>query len=364
MPPQAVRILADDLTGALDAAAPFATAAKPVALILDPSHPPRRPSLTISSESRGLEVGAARAAVAAAFVALAAGSATGPLLWFKKVDSVLRGHPAAETAQMMASGGFARCIFAPAFPAMGRITRQGRHLLRAETQGGWLPAAVTDLQAAFAAQGIAAAPEANSEGRPVILIDAETQSDLNAAAARWRGTPNLLWVGSRGLAEALAGVVCSVSHPPLALVIVGTNHPVTRRQITCAPRLAPAPAQGLILPDANNPLLIDPVPVTRDGAATRAALHRILPRLHLAAPGKTCLLVTGGDTLADVLARTRAGWVECLGEVQPGLPLGRIHGGQLDGELVLTKSGGFGSDDLIASLLLPAADSGSVSRHD
>lgn len=358
MPGFAVRILADDLTGALDAAAPFATPADPVGLLLDPGHPPPGPGLSISSESRGLTAGAARAAVAAAFAALAGATSTGPLLWFKKVDSVLRGHPMAETAQMMASGGFDHCLFAPAFPAMGRITRQGRQLWRSNRQGGWLPAAITDLKAGFAAIGLAAATEADFAGQPVVLIDAETQTDLNAAAARWRATPNLLWAGSRGLAEALAGAVLPVAVPPLALVIAGTNHPVTRHQIARATRLTPAPDNGPIRPSADQPLLIDPVPTAPDAAATRAALHRLLPRLRPGTPGASCLLITGGDTLAEVLARTGAASVDCLGEAQPGLPLTRIHGGQLDGQLVATKSGGFGADDLIAALLKPAADAG------
>ena len=49
---------------------------------------------------------------------------------YKKIDSTLRGPWAAELACIMQTGAFSTCIFAPAFPQQGRITRLGRQLLR------------------------------------------------------------------------------------------------------------------------------------------------------------------------------------------------------------------------------------------
>ena len=115
----AVRILADDLTGALDAAAPFATSSHPVHLAL--GGPLDAGKQTISSESRELALEPARAAVRAAFNILRPGTGE-KTLWFKKVDSVLRGWPVEETLELMCCLDLPACVFAPAFPEMGRRT--------------------------------------------------------------------------------------------------------------------------------------------------------------------------------------------------------------------------------------------------
>ena len=46
-------------------------------------------------------------------------------LAFKKIDSLLRGHWAAELAGIVSSGMFRRIVLTPAFPAQGRLTRRG-----------------------------------------------------------------------------------------------------------------------------------------------------------------------------------------------------------------------------------------------
>src|SRR6185437_9942318 len=130
------RILADDLTGALDSAARFVPAAGPIPVIW--SDDPPAGHVTIDSGTRELDEAAAAARVGALAPLLAGGDPA-----FKKIDSLLRGHVAAELAACMAS--FDRCILAPAFPFQGRITRNGRVLLRTET--GWRDVGV-DLPAA------------------------------------------------------------------------------------------------------------------------------------------------------------------------------------------------------------------------
>ncbi|WP_339860132.1 four-carbon acid sugar kinase family protein [Thalassospira alkalitolerans] len=338
-----VRILADDFTGALDAAAPFATFDAPVRLLLS------RPDvatgkLTVSSESRDLPVAKSLAAVDRVHAWLGADAeidAIKPGIWFKKVDSVLRGHSVAETLEMMRRGNFAACIFAPAFPEMGRRTRDGMHEVRGE--GGWEPAAIHDLRAEFAAEGVEARvfmSQSPIEG--IVIGDAVQQADLDRIVDRCRNLPNILWAGSRGLAQALASNFQNMPQPHLSAIIAGTIHPVTRTQV------ARAVAMGLGVKE-NYPVLIDPVPKARNAQETTAALMRDIPHLSIR-PGSG-LMVIGGDTLSAVLSASKAQSMECLGEIAPGLPVSRILGGQFDGVEVVTKSGGFGDDSLLERMI-------------
>ena len=70
---------------------------------------------------------------------------------FKKIDSLLRGHVALELAACMRR--FDHCVLAPAFPFQGRITRDGRQLVR--TGDVWRDTGV-DLPAELRALGVEA----------------------------------------------------------------------------------------------------------------------------------------------------------------------------------------------------------------
>jgi len=341
-----VRIVADDLTGALDSAAPFARPGQPVGLVLHASDIPDRPALTISSESRDLDpVDAALATVRACDVLCE--ESRGRALWFHKVDSVLRGHPYTATAAMMGHLKLPFCLFAPAFPAMGRITRAGRQLVR--TGAHWQPAAESDISKGLKLAGLV--PACECAGRRTaanaLVVDAETQGDLDRAVAQ-QADPRLLWVGSRALAEALVGVVVPVPCPPLAIVVIGTGHPATRAQVTfSATRLTPAPESGPIRPDPGQCVLIDPVSHTANAAMTFAAVHGAVLRIDPESLRGRCLFVTGGETLSVVLKAAAARSLDCLGEIGPGLPLSVVRGGNLDGCSIVSKSGGFGAHDLL-----------------
>lgn len=327
-----LRLIADDLTGALDAAAPFAREAAPVRLTLSAGGD--TPALSHSTESRDLAEPHACGLVRDAARRMADPSA----LWFKKVDSVLRGHPLAETLAMMAAGGFARCIFAPAFPEMGRITREGRQLV--QDGGTWRETAQGDLRAAFARL----APE-----REIHVPDAQNAAELRAAIRPWTGMQGTLWAGSRGLAEALAAPSSPLPRPEIGLFILGTAHPATRAQAAAlAPLIRPASGAGLDA-DSAKPVLLDPVPLSADARETHARLRDSLSRLQPGGAG--AIFVTGGDCLSLVLAQTGTEALDCIGEAGPGIPVSRVIGGRFDGRLLVSKSGGFGGADLLTGFL-------------
>ncbi|MAS43596.1 MAG: hypothetical protein CML46_20650 [Rhodobacteraceae bacterium] len=338
-----VRILADDLTGALDAAAPFARPGAPARLLMGAAPAGGgAAALSISSESRDVPEKAARAAVGRAFAALeAADGADTPPVWFKKVDSVLRGNSLPDTLETMRLGGFETCLFAPAFPEMGRRTRAGMHEVR--SPAGWAPAPVHDLAAAFAALGAQARPLApDAPGTGLLIGDVTTPADLGRAVAALRDAPSMLWAGSRGLAEALSralqGEGALLPLPRIATVINGTATEASRAQIERA--------RGLFGPRCT---LVDPVP---RAATPEATLHAIASAAAgIDAGPDRALMVIGGDTLSALLEACGAVGLDCLGEVGPGLPLSRIRGGRLDGVEMLTKSGGFGDADLLVRIV-------------
>ena len=343
-----VRIVADDLTGALDAAAPFARPGRPVGLVLHATEIPNRLALTISSESRDCAPADAAAATTRACDVLRGADASAQVLWFHKVDSVLRGHPFTATAAMLHHLDLPRCLFAPAFPALGRITRAGQHLVR--TGDDWRPAARSDIAAGLRAAGLIPAAEAAEQTATAnaLLVDAETQADLDRAV--WRQTyPRLLWVGSRALAEALAGAVAPVPCPPFGIVVIGTAHPATRAQVAFAgARLAPVAGTGPIRPGPGQCVVIDPVAHSANAAMTRSAVRRAVMRIDPESLEGRSLFVTGGETLSVVLKAVGARSLDCLGEIGPGLPMSIVRGGRLDGCSIVSKSGGFGAPDLLS----------------
>src|SRR5512139_2754924 len=120
----AVRILADDLSGALDAAGPFASCdgAMCVYWEVDRAAAHAGDRIALDSASREVDVGDAIARTRAAARALWAGRDG---LAFLKVDSVWRGSPAAAVATASVEGRFDRVVVAPAFPEQGRVTHDG-----------------------------------------------------------------------------------------------------------------------------------------------------------------------------------------------------------------------------------------------
>ncbi|MGH6904012.1 MAG: four-carbon acid sugar kinase family protein, partial [Geminicoccaceae bacterium] len=159
-----VRIVADDLTGALDAAAPFVATTGPLPVFWAmPSQPTPGGSFVLDSETR--DASAPRNDWIDGF--------KGADLAFKKIDSLLRGRTVEEIAACLKSGLFASALIAPAFPAQQRITRGGRQYWRAGAGDAWQPVDC-DLTAELRRRGIPIRPSSADAvaGRGFFLCDA------------------------------------------------------------------------------------------------------------------------------------------------------------------------------------------------
>jgi uncharacterized protein YgbK (DUF1537 family) len=63
------------------------------------------------------------------------------------------------------------------------------------------------------------------------------------------------------------------------------------------------------------------------------------------------LVITGGSTAISILREMGANGIEVFGEVESGVPWGRVYGGEYHGLPVITKAGAFGSSEVFIKSL-------------
>jgi len=285
---------------------------------LDAEALPRANVVAVDLDTRERSERAARRIVRDAFATRAA---TRAAILFKKIDSTLRGHLVAELATARAAlGGRRAAIFAPAFPAQGRIVRNGRVYVNGKALRG----GICEM---LAATGIE-------------VLDAETDADLDAIARRGLAMrPHPLFVGSAGLARALARTWPRLSTrrvPAEArpiVTVVGSASPVSVQQARRLSRSRPAQS-GHVLLQIESRHVLD---------ATDKALARKLGRLVARVAPHAHYVLTGGETARSVLGALHVSGFHLLGEVEPGVPYGITPGGAL----VCTKAGTFGKRDTL-----------------
>jgi uncharacterized protein YgbK (DUF1537 family) len=356
-----ILIVADDLTGAMDAAGPFASAGLPTRVVarpaaLDAAALAGARVVSVNTESRRLSPGAAADRVREACACVAAG---GFEVVVKKVDSTLRGNVVAETLAALEACARRRALMAPAFPAQGRTVRGGVVRVRgtpladtAFARDALSPALALPLGEAFAAA-------------PVTVVDGETDRDLDLVAAKALGAAGeTLMVGSAGLTAALAralapqagghsGPACSGR----VLYVVGSRAAATREQCE---RLEAGGAAVLRAPDGQwssaAPRDCDLVLLATAGdPACPADARAVAARLAEAAlglaqdPGVAAVVATGGDTALALLERAGVSCLEVGGELMPGIAFARLPLAGASRWLV-TKAGGFGDREALAAI--------------
>lgn len=329
-------------------------------------------------------------------------------LVYKKVDSALRGHLSAEIHAVVAELDFNLAILAPAFPAAGRVTVGGYHLVHgvpvdrtevghdagAPVRGSYLPhlldgepdLSVRLLPLEDVAQGpdhVQAFIESHRDtGRVVIVADAAAEEDLGviaAAAARLDRTP--LLCGSAGLAGQLPAafslpgskVAPAQRSSGPALVVVGTHETVTRDQVAQL-RAETGIHEWEVHADhaafawqrPHVPSVVSAVAerleAGRSAVLSLVGLHAGLPKEEAVQAmqilgeiaGRTVaraqpagLVLTGGWTAIETLRSLGAAGVRLDEAVDVGTPAGRLIGGACDGLPVVTKGGALGYRDTL-----------------
>jgi uncharacterized protein YgbK (DUF1537 family) len=337
-----VLIIADDLSGAADCGIACVHAGISATVSLSaPLTEVEADVLALDADTRVMT----SAAAAERMYALTRQHASEPsVLLFKKIDSTLRGHLAPELVAMLRArreavpGAVA--IMAPAFPAAGRMTREGIHYLHGTPlhqsemwrreemsgeahiptmlSGSGLRCSHIDLETLRGERGALMQKfHSASADVDVIVLDAGTADDLAvvAAAAASIGE-RALWVGSAGLAQHLVHA-CDLhpageppshelpsTHGPV-LFVIGSASRTTRQQASAL--LAGSDIHGIVVP----PEILLAGPGGADWGVFTAELKEAVER------GQDVILLCGSDP--EVAPELRPSLSQSLGEMTAGL---------------------------------------------
>ena len=352
-------ILADDLTGACDAAAAFAPVTGPVRIML---RPPRGRAMTgrltvINTQSRLLRPGRSRTRVMKA-----ARSLRDLTVVYKKTDSALRGPVGAELEGVSRALPGRRFFVIPAVPEMGKTTRGGRLFERG------IPADQTEYGKD------PATPVLDNDIRRIILgtgrvdfdiVDAESSDDIDRGVEKALAAGPVVLAGSVGLADALARRLepRPWSEPagrarPRTLVVNGSRYPAAREQLELAARASgqdvisvrsESKVQDIVSRvHGRNVVFLQIETRMREGRChARRALARLFKKLGCIIlayePGAVGLI--GGETAFRVLRLQRTTQLLVLGREELGMPYGIITDGALKGRAFATKGGSVGARD-------------------
>lgn len=353
--PWPLRLLADDLTGALDSAAAFGPG---VPVQLD------QPALGVEDNAPVSVVATATRDIAPAAIAEALAPSlpwlAGAGLAFKKVDSLLRGNSLAELRALAASGHYARVVFAPSLPAQGRFMLDG-HLAVVPPGDALGPQHVRgeDLRATLLREGWPAAS--------VLQVpDVRSDADLDVLVQE-ADSVRTLWCGSAGLAAALArrwrGQLPAFANPvaPAArgagpVWVIGASHQAIAREqwaqvVAAHPQAVTVRHGDLAALDAalvqmaqGTALLalIDLSPLAPLSALESATLLQAQVARLSALPRPGRLLVLGGDTARALASATGVQYLVSGHPLRPGWGQAQWQGGRWDGVWMDCRSGAFG----------------------
>jgi D-threonate/D-erythronate kinase len=344
-----LRVLADDLTGALDVLAPFADRGVSSEVVLRSAALATggggAGAIGIDADARDVvaAVGADRLAEAAARLDLGAGG-----LVFAKIDSTLRGHPAAVADAALAASGRTTAIVCPAVPGQGRrvsgatvVMSDGRRLPMASlVRPGWT------------------------------IVDAAADHELDVlAAAIDEIVDRVVVVGAAGLAGALARRVPAAPRgaplvpPDRSLLVVGSQGEVAAGQVgalkaagvRCVEALGgvvPVEQVGAAL--AHGSVCVVSTPDTVDADAAVAHLADGVAQVVGQAPRPVGLALTGGATARAVLLALDLARASVLGSAGHGVVA--LSTGHRSLRVVYTKAGGFGGAAALLAIAKPTRE--------
>jgi uncharacterized protein YgbK (DUF1537 family) len=387
-----IGVIADDFTGALDTGVQFVKAGLETALLLSPRQALPVQVQVINTNSRDTDVATAQQQAAKASKRLRGRHV------FKKIDSTMRGHIGPEIESVLRVTGVEKTVVCPAVIEAGRRVRDGKlwigdvllHKSDFAHDLSWpaetsdmvsllgLPVTHINLETVRAGTSVLTRAISNAPTQ-IVTVDACDDSDL-AVISQAILANNYLPCGALGLARTwvreLVGSRRIEPEPALqgstapVLVVAGSRHPKTRTQIH---RVVSERDLALIdvaaamsdrggeqwqavseaLSEGRDLVIRAPLEEIRP-ASHRRALATALGKLTL----RVCqefelggLMLTGGETANAVCLALETVAVRILGELQVGIPWGRLVGGVASGLPVVTKAGGFGHADSLIRIV-------------
>lgn len=321
-----VLVLADDLTGALEAGAAFAQRGLRSRVTVLKAEWKAERVLVIDTESRHLSASEAASRIATLAVER-------PRLVYKKTDSTLRGNIRAELGALSHAGPV---LYVPAYPQLGRTLKNGcLHVHDVPVE-----------QSAFASDPLHPVRDGNIanllEGLSGITVcPANTEEEIEVAARGWIAEGGMA-AGPSSLLHAAAKVLAPDSPPPQfprigrALIVSGSRHRRSGEQIA---------AIASRLEEWNWTVLEAPQTHQGDPLAFSSTFGRKAAQV-LHSGNFDTLMVFGGDTAFSILKAMNVDTLQPVGEVLPGMPLSKLP----DGMTFITKAGGFGRPELLLQL--------------
>ncbi|MBE6969127.1 MAG: four-carbon acid sugar kinase family protein [Ruminococcaceae bacterium] len=400
-------IIADDITGTLDTGVKFSAAGVSTKIVVDIDYvftqAEESTVLVLCVPTRHLPPEKAYQMVRE--VVRRAVSA-GIRYIFKKTDSALRGNVGAELSAVVDASGESELCFIPALPAMNRVTREGVHYIDGipvhqsvfgedpfePVKESYIPALLQE-QCRFrvdVASGCLPPLPAPAEKRILVFDCSEQEEMTELVKALWKEKRFRLFAGCAGLAESLASYLSSGEQtsfsPERLIVLCGSVNPISRRQIDYAGKngfyRVHVPS-GVLLEDdglsgresrrfleelwdlyeEGKSIILDtqraedgkmqeqPENMTAEEMRQRIAarMGSVLKAL-IDRGAASRLMIIGGDTLLAVLEDLGVQELTPLQELQFGVVLNRISYRGRTYELI-SKSGGFGTEDLLVTLL-------------
>lgn len=383
--PPRVLIVADDLTGAMDSAGPFAAAGVETWVVAapmqcDPASLRSASVVSVNTDSRHLPAAQAAERIRATVRHLGAENFQ---IIVKKVDSTLRGNVVAETLALLDASGRRSAVVAPAFPAQGRTVSGGVVYVKgtALAQTGFArdalsPPPLAPLHQVFAqaraglrAESVPASDPFAGDSARVWVVDSVVDADLAAMVDTIRPRlDSLLLAGSAGLTQALARACFDANGEPAGagkvkgtiVFAVGSRAAQSAEQVEALAadpdtRVMRAPNGRLSngeIPAARNLVLkATPDDNGREGDAEQVAADMARHAIDVARRTHAeALVATGGDTAIAILAASGNPALQVLGDLMPGIPYARIRLGGSPLWLV-TKAGGFGGRETFRELV-------------
>ncbi len=405
-------IIADDFTGALDTGVKFAAWGASVRVVTDCRYEFGRGRdevqvLVMDAETRHLQ---GHEAYQRVYGIVRRAKRAGVRYIYKKTDSALRGNIGSELAAVLDAGESDILHFFPAFPGMGRTTRKGIHyidgVLVQESVFGrdpFEPVTCSDISELIARQSdvfvkvVTDGSVVTSADRPLIAVyDAQEDSQLEAMARRLYDSGQMkLMAGCAGMAGMLPSLLGLKGVAPRLpdcgrgfFVACGSMNPITRRQVAYAQRmgfqcLRLTPRQKLepgyfqteegraklrelvflcranpccILDTNDEPGEQDSMEYAREHRISledvRVRISAVLGYLvgRLIDEGvESTILITGGDSLLGFMNENRIYEMTPVCEIAPGTVLSEFEMNKKR-LTIISKSGGFGEEDLLARL--------------
>jgi len=401
-------VIADDLTGACDTGVQFSRQNFPVLITsnrqIDCYTFSDIEVLVINIESRHLTADKASARVQKL---VHSAVKSGIQYFFKKTDSTLRGNVGSELNALMQAAGCERLAFVPAYPQMKRFTRNGyqyiENKLLHETElrldplepvtSSYVPEIIqkqTETAVHLVTRDVYRNKTSVHFKDGITVFDCESNEDL-VDIKDTITTNNVfrLFAGPAAFAEKITSLIAlnrksEMPRPTIKLPLLfvnGSMNPKSLRQIQKA-RHAGIPE--IIIPQAyfsgaaseHFPLdlltKVEKQKSKHDGIIISTnSSESVIDRDHTTSKGdglfqgvadKMGMLCTklldknwfpgwvifGGDTISGILAALSVDVLQPMNELMPGLPVLTIPDKRL---ILMSKAGGFGSEDLILEIL-------------